>query len=120
MLKLLFTALACCLLIGCASHGPYMSFKSKSELAQGQRYFNDGFYKRSMGLLLPLACDGNPEAQYAVGYMYYYGYGVSQDTEVGYFWICRSAEHGYIPAQKALEMIGKEKDKDFKLTSRYR
>ncbi len=111
MLRLLWITIVCCLLIGCASHGPYMSLKSRSELQQGQRYFNDGFYKRAMRLLLPLACDGNPEAQYAVGYMYYYGYGVTQDTEVGCFWINRSAAQGYIPAEKALVIIRAEKDK---------
>lgn len=110
MLKLIYTALMCCFLIGCASQGPYMSLKSRSELQQGQRYFNDGFYKRSMRLLLPLACDGNAEAQYAVGYMYYYGYGVSQDTDTGCFWISRSAERHYLPAQKAMEIISQEKN----------
>ncbi len=78
-----------------------------SELAQGKRYFEAGYYKSAMHDLLPLATDGNAEAQYAVGYMYYYGYGVSQDVEVGHFWIKRSANQHYQPAIKALEMIDK-------------
>lgn len=76
-----------------------------SELAQGKRDFESGYYKRAMHLMLPLACDGVPEAQYAVGYMYYYGYGVAQDTDVGYFWIKRSADKGYMPAVKALQVM---------------
>lgn len=72
---------------------------------EGKRYFEKGFYKRAMHELLPLACDGNAEAQYAVGYMYYYGYGVAQDTDTGCFWIHRSAEQGYKPAIKALPLI---------------
>ena len=55
--------------------------------------------------LLPLACNGLPDAQYGVGYMYYYGLGVAQDTDVGYFWIRRAANARYLPAIKALELI---------------
>lgn len=79
-----------------------------SEVNQGQRLFESGYYKKAMRDLLPLACDGNAESQYAVGYMYYYGYGVAQDTDVGYFWINRSAENGYAPAKQALIMIANE------------
>lgn len=85
--------------------------KEMSELQQGKRLFEDGYYKRSLHYLLPLACDGNAEAQYAVGYMYYYGYGVAQDTEVGYFWIRRSANQGFQPAVKALFLISQEPNK---------
>ena len=90
------------LLSGCA---PHQSPGEISELRQGQRLFEEGYYKRAMRDLLPLACDGNAEAQYAVGYMYYYGYGVAQDTDVGYFWIKRSANQHYLPAMKAAAMI---------------
>lgn len=76
-----------------------------SELAQGKRYFQDGYYSRSLHQLLPLACDGNAEAQYAVGYMYYYGLGVAQDTETGYFWIKRSADQHFQPAIDALQTM---------------
>lgn len=78
---------------------------TESHLEEGQRLFEKGYYKRAMHELLPLACDGNPQAQYAVGYMYYYGQGVAQDTDVGYFWIKRSANQGYVPAKRALRII---------------
>lgn|SRR3990167_9142730 len=74
-------------------------------LQQGKNDFTAGLYKGAMRNLLPLACDGNKEAQYAVGYMYYYGYGVAQDTDVGYFWISRSAKQGYKPAIEAVKTI---------------
>lgn len=82
----------------------------RSEVLQGKRFFNDGYYKRAMRILLPLACDGSEEAQYAVGYMYYYGLGVAQDTDVGYFWIQRSACHNYYPAKAALRLINSGTD----------
>ena len=98
---LLLTILAISLMACSTMQSPAVS----SELAYGKRLFSDGYYKRAMHDLLPLACDGNAEAQYAVGYMYYYGYGVTQDTDVGSFWINRSAKQGYQPAQDALSMI---------------
>ena len=87
----------------------FMSLANQSYLAQGKRYFQDGYYKKSMLLFLPLACDGNAEAQYATGYMYYYGYGVAQDSDVGLFWIRRSADQGYLPAITALNLINRNK-----------
>lgn len=77
----------------------------RSLLQQGQRYFLEGYYKRAMHELLPLACDGIANAEYAVGYMYYYGYGVVQDTEVGHIWVKRAADQQYPPAQHALALI---------------
>jgi TPR repeat protein len=107
MNKLHYVLLACLLLCMTAC-APHHSPAEMSEMAQGKRLFETGYYKRAMRDLLPLACDGNPEAQYAVGYMYYYGYGVAQDTEVGYFWIKRSADQHFPPAVKALGMIRRD------------
>jgi TPR repeat protein len=81
-----------------------------SELQQGKRYFDDGYYKRAMRELWPLAADGRAEAQYAIGYMYYYGLGVAQDTDTGYFWIKRAADKGYPPAIKALGIISSQEN----------
>ena len=108
MMRLLLLSLLSLSLLACTT----MKMKSPADmswLAQGKRDFENGYYKRAMQELLPLACDGNAEAQYAVGYMYYYGYGVSQDTEVGTFWIRRSAKQHYEPAMTALAMIESQK-----------
>lgn len=106
MFRMLLLSLLACLLVACAT--THLTPGQSSELAQGQRYFETGFYKHAMKELLPLACDGIAEAQYAVGYMYYYGFGVGQDTEVGRFWIERSASKGYEPARVALTRISQE------------
>lgn len=82
-----------------------MSPATMSELENGKRLFKDGFYKRSMEQLLPLAAEGNMEAQYAVGYMYYYGFGAAQDSASGAFWIQRAADQHFEPAVKALAII---------------
>jgi TPR repeat protein len=86
-----------------------------SQLEQGKRLFQDGFYKRAMEQLLPIAAEGNMEAQYAVGYMYYYGFGAAQDTESGNFWIRRSADQNFGPAIKALAIMQQEESKHIKV-----
>lgn len=92
-------------LTACIGLSPSLSPNAMSKLLDGRRSFQGGYYKTAMHQLLPLACDGIPEAQYAVGYMYYYGYGVTQDTDVGVIWIERSAHQAYPPAVDAMKMI---------------
>jgi hypothetical protein len=119
MLRVLIITLLSFLLLACAvthttTPPTITSPRVSSELAQGKRDFENGYYKRAMHQLLPLACEGSAEAQYAVGYMYYYGYGVAQDTDVGYFWIKRSADLGYQPAIKAMLYIDTPGEKELK------
>ncbi len=47
----------------------------------------------------------NVEAQYLLGYMLYYGYGVTADVEQGKKWISVAADTGYRPAIEALVLI---------------
>lgn len=115
--RMLSIGLSVCLLAGCTT---MYTPRVQSELQQGKRNFEQGYYRRAMSDLLPLACDGVPEAQYAVGYMYYYGYGVSQDTEVGHFWIKRSADQNYAPAIKALQVIEKDKQEEAEKPAQYK
>lgn len=77
----------------------------------GKYDFKNGDYKQAFRKLLPVAVNGRPEAQYAVGYMYYYGYGVSQDSESGTFWMERAAQKNYPPAIEALSLIHNNAEK---------
>lgn len=79
------------------------------EVQSAKRTFNSGDFKKAFRQLLPLAADCVPDAQYAVGYMYYYGYGINRDTVSGLFWIKRAAQQGYLPAIKALQVIEQSK-----------
>jgi len=95
------------LLVGCAHlHKAYLA----EELQQGRLTFESGKFERAFCQLLPLAVDGVCEAQYAVGYMYYYGYGVPRDTVSGLFWIKRAADQHYHPAVQALLVIEKHEE----------
>lgn len=95
----------CGLLQGCAN------VRMAQELQSSRVTFDSGDFKKAFHQLLPLAAEGSPEAQYAVGYMYYYGYGVSQDNESGLFWIHRSASKDYPPAIKALKLIDEQQNR---------
>jgi len=75
-----------------------------SQLQKGRSDFQAGRYHSAYKTLLPLARQGNPEAQYAVGYFYYYGKGVKEDEQKAQYWINQSAQHGYAPAIRALEV----------------
>ena len=124
MRYLLLLLLAAVMLTGCATskkktpiptQPKVTSPATMSELEQGKRLFQDGYYKRAMEQLLPIAAEGNMEAQYAVGYMYYYGFGAAQDTASGHFWIQRSADQHYEPAAKALAIMQKQEKKGKKV-----
>lgn len=100
MLKNIFLILLSVILLqSCAS--PKMS----QEMEGGRSKFLDGNYKEAFHIILPLAANGKKEAQYAVGYMYYYGLGVPRDSESGIFWMQKSAEQNYQPAKDALNLI---------------
>lgn len=117
MPRLIFIVLLSLSLFACAKPPHSFTPAQASELQQGKRLFVQGYYKRAMCRLLPLACDGNCEAQYAVGYMYYYGYGVAQDTDVGYFWVNRSAAQHYQPAIEALSLMSREEGRKLNAAS---
>src|SRR5579872_2094784 len=93
--------MTCFMLVACATSTSKQSFNYQ----QGKSSFEAGDYKEAFHQLLPIAAQGKPDAQYAVGYMYYYGYGVSEDSESGIFWMTKSAEQNYPPAIKALQLI---------------
>lgn len=52
------------------------------------------------------ASKGDPDAQYALGYMYYYGKGASRDESEARFWINKAAAQGQPEAIKAQQLLG--------------
>lgn len=53
---------------------------------------------------------GDPDAQYALGYMYYNGKNVAQNTQVALDWIKRAAVQGQEQAVKALALLGQSQN----------
>lgn len=112
-LKKFIVFIFCCGGISACAH------MAAAEIQQGKRYFDAGYYKRAMRQLMPYATDGDPQAAYAVGYMYYYGFGVAQDPDMGFLWIKRAAQQNYPPAVVALAMISKDKNQKQKEEHRF-
>ncbi len=95
------------LLLACASA------RMAEEVQSGKVAFDSGNFKQAFIQLLPLAVKCSPEAQYAVGYMYYYGIGIEAHKESGLFWINQAAKQMYRPAIKALILIEKNKSESY-------
>lgn len=76
-------------------------------LQQGIKSFQIQDYRQAFIHLRPAAEKGSPEAQYAVGYMYYYGQGVIEDRQKAWYWITQAANNGNQDAQKAMKILRK-------------
>lgn len=75
-------------------------------LRQGIYNFKIQNYREAFIRLVPEAEKGCPDAQYAVGYMYYYGQGVVENKEKAWNWIhaaARANQPDAIAAAKLLE-----------------
>ena len=48
---------------------------------------------------------GQPDAQYAIGYMYYYGQGVVENRSKAWYWITQAAKLGQPEAKQAVRLL---------------
>ena len=64
-------------------------------------------YNCSLSRVQTAARAGDPDAQYALGYMYYYGIGTTNDTQAARLWIDRAAAQGQPLAKRARRMLEK-------------
>ena len=78
---------------------------SADALTEGQAAFADRNYPEALRLLLPLAEEGVPSAQLRVGYMHFYGLGVSQDYGIAHRWVLAAARQGSSMAQHLLSRM---------------
>ena len=85
------------LLQGCAMRG--------LNLREGIHSFQVQDYRQAFIRLKPEAEKGQPDAQYAVGYMYYYAQGVVEDRKKACYWIALAAKAGQPDAIIALKRI---------------
>ena len=77
-------------------------------LREGITSFKKQNYRSAFVRLMPEAEKGNCDAQYAVGYMYYYGEGVVEDKKKATKWIARAAEAGQKDAISAAKLLREE------------
>ena len=83
----------------------------KQRFIQGKNLFLNKQYAEAATVLLPLAQQGNADAQYTIGYMYHYGYGLPRHEKESTRWIATAAGHGHKLAQQALAQINEAHDK---------
>jgi TPR repeat protein len=96
-ISVMLIAVCCFLLTACA-------IGKISNSAAKQDYVEHDYSRAFNALLLPAMHD-DPEAQYALGYMYYYGLGIAKDQDIARTWIKKSADHHYLPALQAMVVI---------------
>lgn len=104
MQRVMQTLLVCIFSITCLS--------ACSPLARGKNDFQLQKYSQAFADLLPIARQGDAEAQYAVGYMYYTGKGTTKDFDLALYWFERSAKQQNEKAVKALKMIDEAKESE--------
>jgi len=85
------------LLSACAS--------TTKQMEQGKISLKQKNYTEAFQELKPAAERGNKDAQYAVGYMYFYGKGVEKDKKSGRKWINKAAKQGQPQAIRAMERL---------------
>jgi TPR repeat protein len=73
-----------------------------ADYADGKAAFDRGDYATAFQEYLPLAEEGNWEAQYELGIMYYSGYGVPKNRAEAVKWYRKAAEQGHQYAQVSL------------------
>jgi TPR repeat protein len=98
-------------LSACSSMGHDKADKQQvltTHLNAGKADFAQGKYDVALKDLAPAAEQGDKEAQYALGYMYYYGKGVTQDIFKAQSWFQKSAQQGDVNAQKALKIVNQQ------------
>ena len=78
----------------------------KLDLASEQFARKD--YESAAITLLPLVREGNPDAEYSLGYMYYYGLGVPKNMNYGRQLMQASAEQGDDRAISALTLLSRQ------------
>jgi TPR repeat protein len=81
-------------------------FTGALNLREGIESFRAQDYRKAFIRLKPLAQRGQPDAQYAVGYMYYYGQGVVEDRREAWLWINRAAVKGQPDAVASIKILG--------------
>lgn len=75
---------------------------------EGINSFRNEEYRSAFVRLKPEAEKGQRDAQYAVGYMYYYGKGVIEDRKKAWFWINAAANLGQVDAKEALRILAND------------
>ncbi len=111
MCRIFIVIMSVLILSACSMHNYQQRVRNNNpayQLQQGEEAFRYQDYMEAYKRLLPLAKKGNADAQYAIGYMYFYGDGgLPQDPIEARKWLRSSADQGNEMAQQALVILEK-------------
>ncbi len=79
-----------------------LPLSARADVGAGRTLIEQGSYEQAFYVLLPLAEDQDPTAQYLVGGLYLIGRGVPQDPGEARKWLTRAAHNGHAEATMAL------------------
>ena len=99
-------------LIGFALLSLTACMMSSLNLREGIHSFKVQNYREAFIRLIPEAEKGCPDAQYAVGYMYYYGEGVVEDKQKAWYWIRAAAKANQPDALTAIKVLKQGEARD--------
>ena len=96
---------------GCAQQEKPQATKSQNTMTAKACSSNIYLQKYNCSLeeVQQAALSGNSDAEYALGYMYYYGIGTVQDQKTAMLWIQRAASKGEPLAIKAQQLLAQSK-----------
>ncbi len=75
------------------------------ELSDANRLMQDKSYDKAFPIYTRLAAAGNPEAQFRLGEMYWYGDGTASDIPTARTWLQKAAAAGHHDAQEDLAAL---------------
>lgn len=108
IVKYLIIGLTSLFLFACANNSNKIARNNLNDyqrVALAKQEYRDGMYKKAFNDLLISAEHGNADAQYALGYMYYYGKGVPRNTEKASYLFKLAMQQGHHDAIEAMSMI---------------
>lgn len=82
----------------------------EAQFSQGKTLFLQKQYAAAAKILLPIARQGHAAAQYTIGYMYHYGYGLPHNEKESTRWIATAAARGHPQAKEAMARINAAHD----------
>ncbi|MCH9770575.1 MAG: SPOR domain-containing protein [Gammaproteobacteria bacterium] len=91
------------LLVACSHSGKSSLSDQHMAMCRNNRFLSK--YDCSLSRIQQAAQMGDPDAQYALGYMYYYGIGTTTDAQAAQIWIDRAAAQGQPLAQRARRLL---------------
>lgn len=97
LIRVILFMLSTLVIVGCANSEP--------NLLELKEAFDNDEYTRAFDLGHTLALEGDPDAQYTLGYLFYTGLGTERNIPLGEYWIQIAAEQGQANAIHAMQLI---------------